>query len=195
MNPESPAAAVAGVTAALDKLQVPYFLTGSIASSLHGIPRSTNDIDIVAELPPQVAKEFARHLGDQYYADDLMIRDAFTRRQACNVIWLDTMMKVDLMPPRFDFDGEAMSRRIQMQLSDGSGSGIPVFVASPEDAILAKLVWYREGGNTSERQLSDIRGVCTAQSELLDRSYLDRWTAQLGLGDLLARIIASPRSD
>lgn len=191
MNPQSPAAAVAGVSAALDALAVPWFLTGSIASSLHGIPRSTNDIDIVVMLPPHLAGEFVRLLGDDYYADEMMIRTAFLRRQACNVIWLETMMKIDLMPPRFDFDGDAMVRRQRSSLSDGSGTDLAVSVATPEDAILAKLVWHREGGAVSERQLSDIRGILGAQAGRLDRAYLDGWAKRLGLESQLLALIAS----
>jgi len=192
MNPESPAAAVAGVSQALDAMQVPWFLTGSIASSMHGIPRSTNDIDVVAILPPHAAGEFTRRLGDGYYADESMIRTAFLRRQACNVIWLETMMKVDLMPPRFDFDGDAMGRRMRTTLSDGSGVELPVAVATPEDVILAKLVWYRLGGASSQRQLSDIRGIVAAQGSHLDHRYLDAWTLRLDLGDIFATALVPP---
>ena len=178
------------MSAALDALAVPWFLTGSIASSLHGIPRSTNDIDIVVLLPPHLAGEFVSLLGEAYYADETMIRMSFLRRQACNVIWLETMMKIALMPPRFDFDGNAMARRQRSGLSDGSGNELAVAVATPEDAILAKLVWYRAGGATSERQVSDIRGIISAQSDRLDRGYLDDWARRLGLEDQLLTLIA-----
>lgn len=181
MNPEAPATAVAGVTQALDTMGIPWFLTGSIASSLHGVPRSTNDLDIVALLPPLSAGELVRRLGEAYYADEAMIRNAFTRNQSCNVIWLDTMMKVDLMPPRFAFDADAMRRRIHTHLDDGSGTILPVAVASPEDIILAKLVWYREGKQTSERQLADVRGIVAVQGERLDRPYIADWAQRLGL--------------
>jgi len=185
MKPDSPAAAVIGVVAALDALQVPWFLTGSIASSLHGIPRSTNDIDIVAILAPHAAQAFVDHLGAGYYADEAMIRNGFLRRRACNVIWLETMMKVDLMPPRFAFDEEAMARRVRTHLSDGAGETIEVSVATAEDVILAKLVWYREGGHVSQRQLGDIRGILAAQAGRLDMGYLEGWAGRLGLAELL----------
>lgn len=197
MNPEAPAAAVAGVTQALDAMGIPWFLTGSIASSLHGIPRSTNDIDIVTTLPPSAADELVRRLGEAYYADEAMIRHAFSRKQSCNVIWLETMMKVDLMPPRFAFDTEAMHRRIHTHLDDGSGTGLPVAVASAEDIILAKLVWYREGQQTSERQLSDIRGIIAVQAQRLDRAYITDWALRLDLhGQWIALIDTDePKTD
>ena len=194
MNPESPAAAGAGVIDALNAMGVPWFLTGSIASSLHGIPRSTNDLDIVAALVPEQAGELVRRLGDGYYADEAMIRNAFTRRQSCNVIWLETMMKIDLMPPRFECDGEAMIRRISTNLADGSGSLVPVYVATPEDVILAKLFWYRQGGQMSERQVSDIRGIVAVQADRLDRTYINAWASRMGVADVLATILPEPPS-
>ena len=181
MNPEAPGSAVVGVTKALDAMEIPWFLTGSIASSVHGIPRSTNDLDIVAILPPNLAGVLVARLGKDYYADEAMIRSAFTNKRSCNIIWLDTMMKVDLMPPRCPFDTDAMRRRVFTTLSDGSGVTLPVAVASAEDIILSKLVWYREGGQTSERQLSDIRGIILVQADRLDHGYIADWVRRLGL--------------
>jgi len=192
MNPESPASASAGVITALNAMGVPWFLTGSIASSLHGIPRSTNDLDIVAALLPSQAGELVRRLGDGYYADEAMIRNAFTCRQSCTVIWLETMMKIDLMPPRFDCDGAAMARRMTSSLADGSGSAVPVYVATAEDVILAKLFWYRQGGQVSERQVSDIRGIVAVQADRLDRDYLSGWAVRMGMDDLLAKMLSGP---
>ena len=83
-----------------------------------------------------------------------------------------------------------MARRQRSCLSDGSGNELAVAVATPEDAILAKLVWYRAGGATSERQVSDIRGIISAQSDRLDRGYLDDWARRLGLEDQLLALIA-----
>lgn len=137
MNPGSPVAAIATVVGALETMGIPWFISGSLASSLHGVPRATNDADLVADLPPAAVPELVRHLGDGYYADEAMIRGAFARGQACNIIWLQSMMKVDLSPPRFRFDREAMARRQRMRLSDGEGASLEVQVASPEDTILS----------------------------------------------------------
>jgi hypothetical protein len=192
MNPESPAVALAGLAQALDGMQVPWFVSGSLASSLHGIPRSTNDVDVVATLPAQAADELVQRLGDGYYADAGMIRKAFAGRGACNVIWLATMMKVDLMPPRFAFDLEAMRRRQRSVLTDGDEGVLPIFVATPEDAILSKLYWYRQGREISERQLRDIQGILGVHRQNLELPYLRHWAAQAGVLDLLERALAQP---
>lgn len=186
---DSPVAALSAVAQALDAMDVPWFITGSIASSLHGVPRSTNDLDIVVLLRPDQAHELVQRLGDGYFADERMISESFGRRQACNLIWLETMMKIDLMPPRFEFDGDAMRRRQRLALSGGVGTALPVWVATPEDAILAKLFWYRAGGSTSERQLSDIRGIIAAQSDRLDREYLWAWARRCGMESALGIVL------
>jgi hypothetical protein len=190
MNPESPVAAIAAVVAALDAMRIPWFLSGSLASSLHGVPRATNDADIVADLPPGSAPDLVHRLGDGYYADEAMIRNAFARRMACNVIWLQTMMKVDLSPPRFPFDREAMERRQCARLEDGSGGGLEVQVASPEDTILSKLYWHTAGRSASERQLRDVRGIVSVHGAALHRDYLERWATAMGMGELLQQALA-----
>jgi hypothetical protein len=191
MNPESPSAALAGLATALEAMRVRWFVSGSLASSLHGVPRSTNDVDIVAELPPEAAGELVSRLGDGYYADEGMIRQAFSRRGSCNLIWLATMMKVDLSPPRFAFDHEAMQRRQATMLTDGGPDGLPIFVCSPEDAILSKLFWYRQGREISQRQLRDIAGIIGTRRDTLDLAYLQRWATTAGISDLLDRALAA----
>ncbi len=191
MNPESPSAALAGLASALDAMQVPWFVSGSLASSLHGVPRSTNDVDVVAELPPAAAGELVSRLGEGYYADEGMIRQAFSRSGSCNLIWLATMMKVDLSPPRFAFDREAMQRRQATVLTDGGPDGLPIFVCTPEDAILSKLFWYRQGREVSQRQLRDIAGIVGTRGDSLDRGYLQRWAATAGIADLLDRALVN----
>lgn len=194
VNPESPAAALASVAAALDAMRVPWFITGSLASGLYAIPRATNDIDLVIDLPPERAQELVDALGDAYYADAQMIASSFRRGQACNIMWLDTMMKVDLMPPRFAFDRSAMERRKAMELSDGGDGTLPVSVASAEDILLAKLWWYREGGEQSGRQWEDILNLIRFARGDLDQAYLDRWLHQTGLQPIWIRARAAAGS-
>ena len=181
MNPESPVAAIATVVGALETMGIPWFLSGSLASSLHGVPRATNDADIVVDLPLGAVSELVRRLGDGYYADEAMIREAFERGAACNIIWLQTMMKVDLSPPRFRFDREALARRQCARLSDGSGASLDVQVASPEDTILSKLHWYMAGHSTSERQRQ--------------RRSRHRWRARRGAGSRLPPALGHSHGD
>ena len=184
MSNEAPGAAIRRVVDAFEQMKVSWFLTGSIASSLHGLPRSTNDLDIVMALSPSAVENLVERLGDGYFADAAMIRQAILKRESCNLIWLETMMKIDLMPPRFAFDGEAMQRRVKATIDEGQGATLSVMVASAEDTILAKLFWYQAGGQTSQRQVSDIRGIVSVQGSRLEQTYLDKWIEVLELGDV-----------
>ena len=93
-------------------------------------------------------------------------------------------MKIDLMPPRFPFDGDAMQRRVKATIDEGQGATLSVMVASAEDTILAKLFWYQAGGQKSQRQVSDIRGIVSVQGSRLEQTYLDKWIEVLQLGDV-----------
>ncbi|MCL0077029.1 hypothetical protein M1O12_03290 [Dehalococcoidia bacterium] len=171
----------------LDHLQIPYFVGGSLASSLHGIPRATQDVDIVADIKSGHVAPFAEALRTQFYVDEQMIRDAIERRSSFNVIHLETMFKADVFVFRNELGREAMARRERYQLSDESASSI--FLASAEDIILSKLQWFRLGKGTSERQWLDVLGVLQVQGNRLDFSYLQRMAGQMGVPDLLRQAI------
>lgn len=191
MNNDTPGAAIRRVVEVFEQMNVAWFLTGSIASSLHGLPRSTNDLDVVMALSPSAVGHLVEQLGDGYFADAVMIRQAILKRQSCNLIWLETMMKIDLIPPRFAFDGEAMQRRVKATIDEGQGTTLSVMVASAEDTILAKLFWYQAGGQTSQRQVSDVRGIISVQGSRLEQAYLDKWIETLALGDVW-RTVSKP---
>lgn len=173
---------VAGV---FDQLQVPYYIGGSLASSTHGIYRATNDSDFVAALPPDLADHFVTLLRGQFYADADAIRDAASRCSSFNIIHLSTMLKVDVFVlKQASFSRSQMDRRVEVSVGE---SGPILYFASPEDTILAKLDWYRLGGEVSDRQWNDILGVLKVQGEALDFAYLDHWATETGVTDLLAR--------
>lgn len=174
------------VAETFDAIGVPYAIGGSVASSLYGEPRATRDIDLVAILRPEQAKPLAQALEGGYYADEESILEAIRLRRSFNVIHLDTMVKLDV----FVCKDTAFSRSQIERRRQGSLGGEPplmVSFASPEDTVLAKLEWYRLGGETSDRQWNDILGVLKVQGRALDDAYLDRWAPELGLDDLLAR--------
>ena len=62
-----------------------------------------------------------------------------------------------------------------------------LFLKRPEDTVLRKLLWYREGAGVSDRQWRDVIGVLRHSAMLLDSSYLDHWARELALDDLLGR--------
>jgi len=169
-----------------DRLGVDYFVGGSVASSVHGRPRTTDDIDVVAAIGGPQTDDFVRALGKDFYVDGDMIRDAIRRRASFNIIHLATMLKVDVFVlGNEDFAAEEMKRRAAVPLR-----GSRVWFSSPEDIVLEKLDWFRKGEGISERQWRDVLGVLAVQGPRLDVPYLRLWAARRGLLDLLERALA-----
>lgn len=183
-------AAVEPVVDALDALGVRYRIGGSVASSALGVPRSTLDVDVACELRMVHVTPFATRLIDTYYVDEDMIRDAIRRQSCFNVIHLATMLKVDLFVRRDrPFEDVAFERVVRRPLDPAPGAR-EFDVTTPEDIVLHKLEWFRSGGEVSERQWRDAVGVLAIQRDAIDRTYLQRWADQLGLGELLTRALA-----
>lgn len=182
MTPEE--AALAAVLDALDRLSIPYMLTGSVAASYHGRPRSTHDADIVIDPTPAALDALVTHLIDAgFYINPDGAREALRRRRAFNAIEATHGCKIDLIPRRErPFSEEEFRRRIVVDLPVRPRTA----VVTAEDAVLSKLEWARLAGD-SERQLADAAGV-VALSPALDRGYVERWASELGVLDLWQRI-------
>jgi hypothetical protein len=179
--------AVAPVADALDAIGVPYYLAGSVISSLHGVARATADVDVVAALRPLHVAQLMERLADDFYADADAITDAIRRRAMFNVIHLATMMKVDVYIAATEFDASAMSRHLLKSLDDLPDAR-HFSVATAEDVILHKLTWFRDGGQVSDRQWGDIVGVLRVQRDI-DLAFLRDWAARLEVTDLLERAL------
>jgi hypothetical protein len=179
-------AALTPVIEALEKLRVAYHIGGSVASSLHGTPRSTNDVDVVADLEAQHVEPLCKELRGAYYAEPELAFEAIRHHSCFNLLHLATGYKGDIFV-RGDsaYDRVSLQRNTRRQLEGSSGR---IFlVATPEDVLLRKLQWFRAGGETSDRQWRDVLGVMRAQAENLDHAYLDLWAPELEVDDLLAR--------
>jgi hypothetical protein len=189
MDPDVLATAVGPVVAALEGQGVAHYVGGSLASSTHGTPRSTLDVDIVADLRPEHVERFAASLAAAYYLDEDRIRNAVAHRRSFNLIHLESMFKVDIFVTKGrPFDRSALARAEPHPLGPDPAAR-PVRVASPEDTVLAKLEWYRAGGETSERPWSDVLGVLRTKGGALDQGYLEEQAEGLGVRDLLERAI------
>jgi len=183
------------VTAVLDALGVPYVIGGSLASMVYGMVRATMDVDIVAALQPHHIAALRDALGEQFYApDESVLRQALERRSSFNLIHLGTMFKIDIfLPQERGFERQQLARRIAERV--GSESDDSVWILSAEDVILAKLEWFRLGGESSERQWRDVLGVIKAQAQALDTDYLREWAGRLQVSDLLERAMAEATVD
>ena len=166
------------ITQALENAGIAYMLTGSFASAHYGVPRSTQDIDLVIEATAAQLRTFVQSLpADEYYADFDAALEAQRKESLFNVIDLVTGWKIDLIIRKSrSFSREEFGRRRVVDLQ-----GLGLFVATAEDVILAKLEWAKLGN--SDRQIEDVAAILRLQSETLDRRYLERWIAELGLNE------------
>jgi len=163
----------------IDRLErggIPYMVVGSVAAMIYGEPRMTHDLDLVLELAPS----HARHLPalfpetEFYCPPSEVIRAEVVHRGQFNLLHHETGLKIDLIVRKDTPHARTeFSRRSRAPFWEGHD----VFVASPEDVILKKLDYFRQGG--SQKHLGDIRGILAETP--VDPSYLDHWLAELGL--------------
>jgi hypothetical protein len=172
---------VAGV---IEDMGLRYFVTGSTATIFYGEPRFTNDIDIVVDLPISQAADFCRRFpSDEFYVSEAAARQAALAKTQFNIIHPASGLKVDVIvpePSEFNESRFARARRLK------ASADFDASFTSPEDAIIKKMDYYREGG--SEKHLRDIAGVLKISRDQIDWAYITRWAEQMGLGDLWSRI-------
>ena len=177
------------VVATLRRLGVKHYVGGSVASSVHGVARTTLDVDIIAELQESHVEGLTQALSGSFYVSEPMIRAAIVNGSCFNVIHLATSFKVDVfIPKNRSYDQTAMDR-IQPE-TIGEEGGVETWVATPEDVILSKLESYRMGEEISEHQWFDVLSVLRIQQGRLDLEYMCQWAGRLGVSDLLERALA-----
>lgn len=168
-----------------EKLSIPYYIGGSIASSIYGIARATIDVDIVANLDIHNIPALKQHLENDYYIDGDMIKEAIRNKSSFNLIHLETVIKIDVFVYKDDpFQRNVIQRRLEDTLEEDN-TGRTFYFSSPEDIIINKLMWYKTGGEVSDRQWLDVMGVIKVQGESLDKSYLKNWSQRLQIVELL----------
>lgn len=178
----------------LDRLGIAWYVGGSVASTVHGRFRATNDVDLIAGLRAEHAEALCVALDADHYIDEDSIRDAVRRRSSFNLLHFETGLKIDVfVAADSEYEARVRARRVLQPVGGGS-SARPLWIASAEDTILAKLAWYRRGGEVSERQWSDIQGVMELRDRDLDIDYLRRWAPVLGVADLLERALREARA-
>ncbi len=176
-----------------DRLNIPYVVGGSFASSFYGLSRTTNDVDIVAVIEEKQIQLFVAEFENEFFLDDEMIKRAVKQKSSLNMIHLDTTFKVDVFIARPGFQEKEIERRLLKQL--GTDREYSFYFSTPEDIILAKLDWYRKDNFVSSQQWRDISNVIRIQGEKLDLDYLRNWAGELNLSDLLEQALAESLLD
>lgn len=181
---------------AFSRLEIPYMVVGSLASSVHGVSRATMDIDILADIDEEKLTALAHDLKAEFHADEEDMKDAYRAGRAFNVIHYSSSYKFDVFPLTADpFCQAEFARRKKASFPATTAEESVQFpVASEEDTVLSKLLWYRSGGETSERQWNDALGVVRVRGGGLDLGYIRRWASRLGIEDLLGRLLQQARS-
>ena len=167
----------------LDEQNIPYMLSGSVSSSLHGQPRATNDTDIVIAPAEEQLIAFLKSLGDDYYVNPDAAHDALKSNSVFNVIDIQNSWKADLIIRKNrPFSREEFQRRQKANIM-----GLDAWVVSPEDVILSKLEWAKN--SKSSQQLQDALGVAAVQYDRLDRNYLHKWAKELQVESSLEELL------
>jgi len=176
------------VTGLLEELGIPYLISGSMASTLYGMVRTTQDSDIIVEMRTVHIARFVSELEGEFFIDQEMITEAIQHNSSFNIIHRDTMFKVDVFIPRPRPFLRSQLARAKRQTFFFE-TEVSALFASPEDTILSKLEWYHMGGEGSDRQWRDILGVLKTNAGELDLGYMREWAKELKVSDLLDRAI------
>lgn len=177
------------VSQVFSELGVPYYIGGSVASGQYGLPRSTRDVDFIADLREKQVAPFVAALADDFYVDEQAVLRAVRGRRSFNLIHFETVYKVDIFVSALDAWGQMKMQRRQAKRLAATLDAPEAFISSAEDTVLQKLRWFQSGGGVSERQWDDVLGVLKVQAEALDYAYLQHWARELGLTDLLQRAL------
>lgn len=167
-----------------DRLGIPYLVTGSVAAMAYGEPRLTNDIDVVAGIEEShIAGVLAAFPPEQFYVSEDAIRIAIRYRKQFNIIHALSGLKVDVVirdDTPFNISRFHRTRRIK------AGEGFEADFASPEDIIIMKMLYYKEGG--SEKHLRDIMGIVKISGAGIDNAYILGWAEKMALTEVWMRI-------
>lgn len=176
-------------TAILDRLAIPYCVVGSMASMCYGESRFTNDLDLLIELSSdQVAPLCAEFPDPEFYVSEAAANEAVQRRRQFNVIHVKSSYKIDFMIVKSaPWNQQQLARRRRKRYAEN----LDVEVAAPEDVILSKLLYYREG--ESPKHLRDIAGMLQVSGDQIDRDDVAKWAVELGVLDIWQAILTRLR--
>jgi hypothetical protein len=169
----------------VDRLGIPYLITGSMATIAYGEPRFTNDIDVVVPLRLDQVDRFCESFpAPEFYCYRESVMQAVRDRFQFNIIHSESGLKIDvIIPDDSDFNRSRLARGVRLP----GGPDFEICFASLEDVILKKLEYYRLGG--SDKHIRDIAGVLKVQQDRVDYDYIKTWAKKLGLGDTWREVL------
>lgn len=166
-----------------EQADIPYYVTGGVASTIHGEPRATRDLDLVIQVTAAKLDSLVTLLESHgFYVPPQAVEDMKQgRNSTLNIVHQETIESADLiLSPDTPFDRAQLERRQKP-------SAIGFYLCSAEDAVLQKLRWRKH--TRSEKQWNDVLGIIKMQRETLDFDYLSDWASQLGVADELKRAV------
>ena len=155
------------ITQSLEKADILYMVSGSIALNTYAVPRMTRDIDIVIELQKNDIDRFCKIFETGFYIDPLTVQEEVKRRGMFNVIDFETGYKIDfIVRKNSTYRQLEFSRRIST-----NAYGFDVWIVSIEDLIISKIAWIQE--LQSDRQIDDIKNLLL--NPIVDKTYIQHW--------------------
>lgn len=180
---------IAPVVKAFEELGIRYYITGSVASSIYGRPRSTVDIDMVADIIFIKVHPLVAILCASFYIDEKMILEAIQRHSSFNLIHLETMLKIDIFVAENSSFEQGTFERRKHDFLELNKTSHRFYIASAEDVILNKLRWFKSGGGVARQQWNDVLSILRVQKNSVDLEYLQRWAKNLKIYNLLEKAI------
>ena len=167
---------VRDISRKFERAGIRYMLTGSMAMNYYAVPRMTRDIDVVIEITSEHVPRVVEAFRADYYVNEQSIRESVVNESIFNLIHNESVIKVDcIVRKASEYRKTEFARRRQISIVDFS-----TFIVSKEDLIISKLEWAKD--SRSELQFGDVKNLLATG---YDREYLERWTKQLGLANLL----------
>lgn len=169
----------------LERLHIPYMISGSVGSMLYGEPRMTNDIDVVVEMKEEKVEDLLNQFDEeQYYFPSIeFVKESIKRKSQFNIIHLGSGSKVDIIFKKStEFAEIEFSRKRQMPFTEDFNA----FTASPEDIIISKMAFYHLSG--SEKHIKDIASVLIISGDQIDHKYLGDWISRMGYQDIWDKV-------
>ena len=168
------------VVSVLERLGIPYLITGSVAAMAFGEPRLTNDIDIVAAIDEKHVRDFLMSFPrDEFYMSEEAVREAILRQEQFNIIHPESGIKVDVIIKQdTPFDDSRFKRLHRIYPAESYQANF----AAPEDVIIKKMEYYKAGA--SEKHLRDIAGILKISGEIVDWDYVTKWARHLDLTEV-----------